>query len=146
MPSGGARPGSGRKKGVKSKLTMAREEFVAQQLDKARNTGRKLPTDTLEEFLEIAKGATGVNRPTSQKEINDGRAPNPDGDWTRFGEWFDRAVYCARELAKYREPQIRAVDAPAPPPDATEIERAGRKRFGLRVFEGGVLVEEVIPP
>lgn len=127
----------GKIKGSKNKTTIERELKAAGVIDAARKEGRELATSVLERLMKIAEGATGVNRPVTDKEIAEGKARNPDGDWGRFGEWFDRTAYCAKELAKYQSPQIRAVDAPAPPPDPQDVDRQSRKRFGLRVFEGG---------
>jgi hypothetical protein len=137
MASGGRREGAGRKKGTKNRATVEREINAAAAIDRARREGRELAVDALERFMKIAEGAAGVNKPTTQAEMAAGAQPNPDGDWPRFGEWFDRMVYCAKELAKYQSPQIRAVDLPAPPPDPTKQAEGSVVRFKLRVFEGG---------
>lgn len=85
--------------------------------------------------MRLAEGAASVNKPTAAADIANGAPQNPDGDWARFGEWFDRTVYCAKELAKFQSPQIKAVDAPTPPPE-NKSDGKPPKRFTLTIFEG----------
>lgn len=132
--NGGARPGGGRPKGSKNKATILREMGVAQLIDQARQEGRELPSTALERFMKLAEATFVANKPTE-----DGK-----GDMALFGEWFDRAVYCAKELARYREPPIKAIDAPAPPPDPKDLEQSSRRKFGLRVFEGGRALDPTV--
>ena len=122
----------GRPKGSKGKATMERELNAAQVIDRARKEGRDLAVTVLERLMNIADDVTGLNRPTQA-----GDKENPDGDWDRFGAWFDRAAFCARALAKYQSPQIKAMDAPSAPPDALDLERDGAIVFRLRIFEDG---------
>lgn len=136
----GRKKTGGRLKGSKNKTTLEREAAAA--VDAARGQQRELAKDVLERLMKVAEGATSLNKPTTQAELARGVAANPDGDWERFGAWFDRTAYCAKELAKYQSPQIKAVDAPAPPPDPGQLERDGRRVFHLRVFEGGRPLEE----
>ena len=130
-------PGSGRKAGTKNRATVEREINAAAVIDRARKEGRQLAVDVLEKLMNLAEGAAAENRPTTEKEMTAGASQNPDGDWTRFGEWFDRTAYCAKELAKYQSPQIKAIEQPAPAPDLNAPRDQPRRRFGLRVFEGG---------
>jgi hypothetical protein len=134
---GGPRPGGGRPKGLKNRATIEREINAAQVIDRARKEGRDLAVTVLERLMNVAEGACGLNRPTTARDIAAGAKSNQDGDWNRFGEWFDRTAYCAKELAKFQSPQIKAMDAPTPPPDPADVDQKSRKRFGLRVFEGG---------
>ena len=130
----------GRKKGVPNKATLEKQINAAQVIDKARKEGRDLAVTVLERLMNLAEGACGLNRPTPQRMILQGDKQNPDGDWGRFGEWFDRTAYCAKELAKFQSPQIKAMEAPTPAPTMEEMEREqkeGVKTFTLRVFEGG---------
>jgi hypothetical protein len=62
--SGGPRPGQGRPKGSKGKATIEREINAAQVIDRARKEGRDLAVTVLENLMNIALGATGLNRPT----------------------------------------------------------------------------------
>jgi len=138
----GPRPRGGRPKGSKGKATIERELKAAQQIDKARREGRELAVTVLENLMNIALGATGLNRPTPQADLLTGRAANPDGDWDRFGAWFDRTAFCAKELAKYQSPQIRAVDIPTAPPD---IGNQQDEDFTIDVFDNGRKVLEYKP-
>lgn len=128
----------GRIAGVsRNKAVIEREINAAQVIDRARKEGRDLAVTVLERLMNLAEGATGLNRPTPARDAAKGVQQNPDGDWDRFGQWFDRTAYCAKELAKYQSPQIKAMEAPTPAPDADEVERKGSRTFTLQVFEGG---------
>jgi len=144
MPRGGARPGAGRRHGGKNRATIERELKAVAETGNLQ--GRELAKDVLDRMMKLAEGAAGFHQPPSPSEIQAAQAEGrqiPTGDWDRFGQWFDRIAYCAKELAKYQSPQIKAVDAPAPPPDPKDLEQKSRKRFGLRVFEGG---KPLLPP
>jgi hypothetical protein len=91
----------------------------------------------MERLLGVAEGAAGATRPTRQQDINNGATPNLDGDWGRFHDFLKLTFDIDKELAKYQAPQVKPVDAPAPPPDPKQLEAGSRRRFGLRVFEGG---------
>jgi hypothetical protein len=93
----------------------------------------------------MALGATRLNRPTSKGALDaDGKAQkdNPNGDWDRFGAWFDRTAFCAKELAKFQSPQIKAVDIPTAPP---EIGLKQDEDFTINVFDSGIKVLEYTP-
>lgn len=65
---GGPRsPKGGRPKGSKGKATIEREINAAQVIDRARREGRDLAVTVLENLMNIALGATGLNRPTSKR-------------------------------------------------------------------------------
>lgn len=117
---GGPRPGAGRKPGTPNKATTERLLRAAQEIDSARRGEKELAKDVLERMMKLAEGAAGVNRPTTQSDINEGKQTNPDGDWNRFGEWFDRTAYCAKELAKYQSPTFKAI-AVHVVPDQTNV-------------------------
>ena len=140
--SGGPRHGQGRPKGAKGKATIEREINAAQVIDRARKEGRDLAVTVLENLMNIALGATGLNRPTPKGQEGPNGQVNPNGDWDRFGAWFDRTAYCAKELAKYQSPQVKAMEQPTAPPGPGELERAGTRTFTLQVFEGG----KALPP
>lgn len=107
--NGGARPGGGRPKGSLGKRTLARYAQASKQIDEAREGKVELGREVLERMMKIAEGATGLHRPVTTAEMRAGREQNPDGDWDRFGAWFDRTVYCAKELAKFQSPTFKAV-------------------------------------
>lgn len=144
-PKGSIRYG-GRAKGVKNRATVERELKAAAEAAAIQGEGRELAKDVLARMMKLAEGVAGLHRPPSPIEVDAAEAEGkaiPEGDWDRFGQWFDRVAYCAKELARYQSPQIKAVDAPTPPPDPKDLERSSRKRFGLRVFEGG---KPLLPP
>jgi hypothetical protein len=133
----------GRIAGSRNKAVIEREINAAQVIDKARKEGRDLAVTVLERLMNLAEGACGLNRPTPQRMILQGEKQNPDGDWGRFGEWFDRTTYCAKELAKFQSPQIKAMEAPTPPPAIVDQdEKVPTKRFTLTIFEGDRRVGE----
>lgn len=134
----------GRAKGVKNKSTIQREELaraqIAQSLERAKKAGIASPRIAMDEMykaITIAEGVAGKLQPKSIDQGADGKLIITGGDLKGFGEWFDRYTSCIKELMKYQCPPMKAVEAPTPPPDPADVERRARKRFGLRVFEGG---------
>ena len=91
--------------------------------------------------MNIALGATGLNRPTPKGQEGPNGEINANGDWDRFGAWFDRTAYCAKELAKYQSPTIKAVDIPTAPPEIGDQD----EDFTINVFDSGIKVLEYIP-
>lgn len=120
-PHGGRRVRAGRVLGGKNKKTLRMEaralEEARQLLDDAKAGKIELAKDVLQRMMVLAEGATGVHRPNPE-EVAAGAKEK--GSWELFGAWFDRTVYCAKELAKYQSPTYRAVavtvpvDQPAP--------------------------------
>jgi hypothetical protein len=144
MPRGGRQPGAGRPKGAKGKATIERELEAARRVAaNASGERRDSALQVLERIMVVAEGAAGLLRPTPEKEIAKGAQKNPDGDWDRFKAWCELTAKCSMELAKYQAAQIKSVDAPTPPPEPGEIDQRSRKRFGLRVFEGGKPLTDV---
>lgn len=141
MPAGGARKGSGRRRGP-SKETIQRA--LAVEAVEARRKGdpeRELAKDVLEKGMKIAQGAAASFQPKPDPATG---AVNPkDPNWAPFGEWVDRMGYFAKELAKYQSPTFRAIMT-APAPEATEK----RKEFTLTIFDGGKprAAEIILPP
>ena len=114
MPRGGSKPGAGRggrKPGIKNKLTIEREALAAQAIiDGAKKHGAPvIGKDVLERLVRVAEQAVYLHQPTTEAEKLKGVQPNPDGDWERFGDWFDRTAFVAKELAKYQSPTFKAV-------------------------------------
>lgn len=147
----GSKPGErrgGKQKGSKNKATIERELQAARALTEAVATGKldgqELAKDVLGRFMRLSEGAAGEFMPTPSAQLKQGKAENPNKDWDRFGEWVDRVIYCAKELAKYQSPALRAILVPASAPDSNQQER--RKAFGLRIFEGGKPIMEILPP
>lgn len=146
----GSKPGTrhGKPKGTKNKSTIERELQAARDLVEQVKTGKldgqELAKDVLGRFMRLAEGAAGEFMPTPSAQKAQGKPENPNKDWDRFGEWVDRVIYCAKELAKYQSPALRAILVPAAPPDSNQPEK--RKKFSLTIFEGGRPVMEIIPP
>lgn len=150
----GAKPGErrgGRQKGTPNKATLEKQALAQQALletaKKARKTGElKLAIQEMQKALKIAEDFSTKLQP---KLIEGGSEKKPtlkiEGDIKLYGEWFDRWMKVMVELAQYQAPKIKAMEAPTPPPDPEELEQQRnappRKRFTLRIFEGGKLVE-----
>lgn len=132
----------GRQKGTRNKATIAREELAKAELAasiraaKASGSDSKYAIHEMQKALKIAEDFAGKVQPNVNR-TKAGIVRIVGGDAKLFGEWFDRWHTCLKELAKYQTPQMKAVEAPTPPPDPGELERKSRKRFGLRVFDGG---------
>ena len=125
----------GRKSGVKNKATIEREIIAAAQAAK-RGPQRELAIDALERFRIHCEGVASHFMPTvNVPDDQQGRHKN----WDKTGEWLDRAIFCARELAKYQSPQLRAMMVQTAPPP--EMPKEEVRRFGLTVYEGGRKVE-----
>jgi hypothetical protein len=139
MPRGSA-PGErrgGRAKGTKNRTTVEREliaaEVARRQTSRAREQGHELAVEVMERYMREFEDGAAHFRPVAEEEVAAGKKPNPNGDWAKYGEWAERVVACAKELAKYQSPQLRAIAiAPAPQPDDDKP-----KRFTLTVFESG---------
>ena len=105
MASGGKRFGSGRKRGGKNQTTIAREIAAAAQLAHIQSHVGELAIDRLERYSQICEDEFTKLKPKGRK------VPTK-----AFGEWMDRAIYCAKELAQYQSAKIRAtvsMQAPA---------------------------------
>ena len=116
-----------------------------ERLSQAGIASRVAAVTVLENLMNMALGATRLNRPTSKGGLDaDGKAQKDksNGDWDRFGAWFDRTAFCAKELAKFQSPQIKAVDIPTAPP---EIGLKQDEDFTINVFDSGIKVLEYAP-
>lgn len=133
---GGKRPGGGRPKGLKNRATVARETKRAEVIAQTIDSGKPLAVTVLQKAMEFSEGAVAIYRPTMAAEIAAGKKVNPDASHEEFGKWFDRWLKCIEALARYQTPQMKAIEAPTPPPAAG----TNKKRFTLRVFDGGRLI------
>ena len=117
----------GKQKGTPNKATLAAQRAAAQQvIDRSMAGKQELAIHVLEKLMKVAEGATSLHRPTTSQELQGGATPNPDGDWDKFGQWFDRTVHCAQALANYQSPKFKTITAymaPATPPDPAENAR-----------------------
>ena len=123
----------GRTKGVPNKATILRQTKQAEVIARAIDSGKPLAIEVLQKMMEFAEGATAAFRPTLKADLARGAVQNEDGNVEEFGKWFDRWYKTASELAAYQTAKIKPMERPtAPPPPG-----ADRKKFTLRVFEGG---------
>jgi nitrogen fixation protein FixH len=135
----GSAPGErrgGRVKGTKNRTTVEREliaaEVARRQTSRAHEQDRELAVEVMARYMREFEDAAAHFRPVAEEEVAAGEKPNPNGDWAKFGQWAERVVATARELARYQSPQLRAVMVSQAPPVVET-----RKRFTLTVFEGG---------
>lgn len=127
----------GRIKGVsRNKATILKETKSAEVIAAMVDSGKPLAVTVAQKAMEFAEGAVAAYRPTMAAELAAGKAKNPDGSHEEFGRWFDRWFRTIEMMAKYQTPQMKAVEAPmAPPAPGTN-----KKRFTLRVFDGGRVI------
>ena len=125
----------GRIKGTPNKATMERRAKAATARMEAANAPleqRELAKDTLLRIMVFCEGAVAANRPTTEKEIAEGKAVNPDGSWPRCLDWARLWAWCSDKRGSFESPRLLGV-AVAPAPPTTETVHVVR----LRVFEGG---------
>lgn len=157
MPHGGPRQGAGAPRGPR-KATIEKIEganineqikAAARDLDRARQQGRPLAKDRLDELLGIALGAMTAFQRVTAEQVQADRERNPKsklkeqkGDWAGFGNWFDRAAYAAKELAKYQSPTFKAIAVAAAPgaaiehePDYENVVRLGNPVAASRAYQ-----------
>lgn len=126
----------GRKKNTPNKVTVLRQTKRAEAIAQVIDSGKPLAVTVLQKAMEFAEGAVSAYRPTMASDQAAGRKPNPDGSNEEFGKWFDRWFRCIETMAKYQTPQMKATEAPTPAP----LPGTHKKRFTLRVFDGGRVV------
>lgn len=113
MARGGARVNAGRKPNVPNKATIERTLRAEQEMLQARDTGKKLAKDVLDEFMLLFAGMAAHHQPIPPGQpIPAGREPNED----KFEKWARLAVETAADLAKYQSPTFRAIAVSMPPP------------------------------
>lgn len=110
----------GRLRGTLNRATVEKRLEIARQLDDAKNRGKPLAKDRLDELLSVAFDMMAATKPVTADIITKARAGGDDklGEWNveEFGAWFDRAAYVAKELAKYQSPTFKAIAVTAPAP------------------------------
>lgn len=110
-PKKGQRFG-GRKAGVPNKSTIERTLRAEHEMLRARETGKKLAKDVLDEFMMLFAGMAAHHQPIPEGQpIPAGRQPNED----KFEKWARLAVETAADLAKYQSPTYRAIAVTLPP-------------------------------
>ena len=105
MPRGGHREGAGRPRGALGKGTIERAIIAEQVVERAQMTGEKLAKEYLNDFLKLFAGMAAYYQPTLPGMAQQ----NQNGDEGKFERWADKAMYAAKELAKYQSPQYRAI-------------------------------------
>jgi hypothetical protein len=105
-------------------LTLERE---AEQLLEETRKGKKPAVQILRDFMTLATGLAAFYQPRPE-----GMEPNPNYDEARFRHYSQFAVDCAKAIASYETPQLRAIAVAAPAPQREQI-----KRFKLRIFDHG---------
>lgn len=113
---------------IKTKEDAERAKIAALAVQAAkREGGAKLAKDKLEEYMATLEGMAGFYQPRPPTQ-----QANKNENFDRFITCLDLAVYCAKELAQYQSPKLRAVMIAAPPPKAS-----GEKvtRFTLGIFD-----------
>jgi hypothetical protein len=85
-------------------MTVRAREELAREIDEARRLRRPLAKDRLEQLADIAFEEMTARRETSLTGNGEAVAARAE-----YAAWFDRAVYAAKELAKYQSPQYRAI-------------------------------------
>lgn len=121
------------RKGIKNKRTIAREDARNRAI--AGLPKREEAYDVLYRMMAIAEGAAAECRPLSAEQIAKGKKASPNANWDRFYQWIDTVVYCAKELANYQRPKLKAIMVAAPPDPNARDETVRVVR--LTVFEGG---------
>lgn len=122
----------GRPKGSPNKATIERR--LAAEIDVARRANergvKELGVDVLERMMRLAEGAASLHRPPTPEQVRGAQAQEDAaaarekreprkifaGNWDLFGAWFDRTVFCAKEMAKYQSPTYKAIAVMTPPP------------------------------
>jgi hypothetical protein len=119
---GGLRPNAGRKLGSLSKSTIERAKRAEFEMSAARESGKKLAKDVLEEFMFLFAGIAATAQPIpAGMAVPAGKKPNP----RTFEKYARLAVETAAALARYQSPTFKAVltaEAPQPAPDPKMIE------------------------
>jgi hypothetical protein len=125
MPRGGSKKGErrgGRQAGTKNRATIEAGLRAAAAIDKARDQGLHLGVDILNEFANLFRDLALRHKQSTRE----------------FQKWARLAVDTARLVAPFQSPTFRAIEQPSPAPVLGDKKQP--IRFGLRVFDKGVLV------
>lgn len=121
---GGQRENSGRKVGSLGKATIERAKLAEIAMTQAREGGKKLAKDVLEEFMMLFAGMAAQAQPMPDgMPVPPGRKP----DERKFEKWARLAVETAADLAKYQSPTFKAqvyvgaIPSPPPPPGGGKV-------------------------
>ena len=107
--SRGSKPGErrgGRLKGTRNRATIEKARIAELEIDKAKETGRKLAKEYLQDFLPVLAGMAATYQPLPPGMIApNGRQP----DDAKFEKWLNYVIDVAAKLAPYESPTFRAV-------------------------------------
>ena len=101
---GGKRSNAGRKRGGKNRKTIEREILATKFVKQVKLELGELAIDKLHRYSEICEAEFKKLKPKRGKPSK------------LYGEWIDRAIYVAKELAQYQSAKIKAmvsIQAPA---------------------------------
>lgn len=104
---GGARVGAGRKRGGANKATIEREALAARILaEQAGKPGKKLAREVLDDFMQLFTGLAAHYQPLPPGVLP---GPNQTPDEAKFDKYARFAIDCAKELAGFQSPRLKAV-------------------------------------
>lgn len=104
---GGARVGAGRKRGGANKATIEREALAQRILaEQAGKPGKKLGKEVLDDFMQLFTGLAAFHQPLPPGQL---AGPNQAPDEEKFKTYAKFAIECAKELAGYQSPRLKAV-------------------------------------
>ena len=146
----------GRQPDARNKVTIERELRAAAALDQARaNPAKKLAVDVLDDLMQVSTAAMAAYQAVSAEQARMALAADPNtkiraqpGDVEKFGQWWDRTLYAAKELARYQSPTMKAVQVTVqgqtqealPPPDRENVvyikDPIASARFYQRIMQG----------
>lgn len=130
---GGARPGSGRRKGGTNAATREREALAQRILaEQAGKPGRKMGKEVLDEFMHLFTGLAAYHQPVPK---NQAAPADREPDENKFKEYAGFAIKCATELANYQSPKFKAVAVSIEtPPGGMPADGAAMTVAGVRVI------------
>jgi len=125
---GGLRPNSGRKVGSQNKATIERLKRAEIEMTQARESGKKLAKDVLEEFMMLFAGMAAQSQPIPEgMPVPPGRKPNEK----TFEKYARLAVETAADLAKYQSPTFKAIAVAMAPDFPRQPQPGGGKVLEL---------------
>jgi hypothetical protein len=126
----GSRPGErrgGRRKGTRNRSTIERALVAEQIMKAAEAAGVELAKQTLDRFKTLFAELSFRHAPATS-----GAPVNKHADEAKFEKYARLAIECAKALAPFQSPQLRAIVV-SPAPEQPKGERV--TRFTLKVFE-----------
>jgi hypothetical protein len=92
---------------VPNKATIEREALAARILaEQAGKPGKKLGKEVLDDFMQLFTGLAAFYQPLPPGQLP---GPNQSPDEAKFEKYARFAIDCAKELAGYQSPRLKAV-------------------------------------